>query len=203
MEALSKKWILILLNALLLISFGLAIIFVPLDFLKKLIFIVGALIAFIGLILVFGAFNYAKESKSMVFWLFQGLFNLVIGAIVMFYPEASIKFLLILSGLWAIVLGVYQFSVGLLTQSEIRGRHWHKINGFAAIAIGLVLIFAPEIIVGFVVQVFGIILLLIGSGMLYFAFLLRRLGQIEVAQVEAIEDLPDKDFETIDEETTP
>ncbi len=203
MEALSKKWILILLNALLLIGFGLAIIFVPLDFLKKLIFIVGALIAFIGLVLVFGTFNYAKESKSMVFWLFQGLFNLVIGAIVMFYPEASIKFLLILSGLWAIVLGVYQFSIGLLTQSEIKGRQWHKLNGFAAIAIGLVLIFAPEIIVGFAVQVFGIILVLIGSGMLYFAFLLRRLGQIEIAEEETIDDFPDTNFESVDEETIP
>ena len=178
MELLSKKWVLILINAILVIGFGLILLIVPIETLKSLIFIVGTFIAFAGLVLIFGAFNYAKENKSMIFWLFQGLFNMVIGGIVMLFPEASIKFLLILAGLWAIVLGVYQFSVSLIPDLEIKGKLWHRINGIIAIIIGLLLIFAPELIMGLMLQIFGFLLLVIGGGMLYFAFLLKRLGKI-------------------------
>ena len=185
MELLSKKWVLILINAIIVIIFGLLLLFIPIETLKNIVFLIGTLIGLVGLLLIFGAFNYAKESKSMVFWLFQGLFNLVIGAIVMFFPEASVKFLLILAGMWAIVLGIYQFSIGIMTKSQIQSKNLHKVNGLFAIVIGLFLIFFPELLVGLMVFVFGIILLLIGAGMLYFAFMLKKLGKIAV-QIEPI-----------------
>lgn len=178
MELLSKKWVLILINALLVICFGIILLLVPIEILESFVFIIGTVIAFVGLVLIFGAFNYTKENKSMVIWLFQGLFNMAIGGIVMFFPEASIKFLLILAGLWAIVLGLYQFSFSLITELEIKGKAGHKINGFATMVIGLLLIFTPELIVGLMILVFGFLLLAIGGGMIYFALLLRRLGQI-------------------------
>jgi uncharacterized membrane protein HdeD (DUF308 family) len=177
MEMLSKKWVLMLINALLVIGFGIILLLVPIKILESFVFIIGTVIAFVGLVLIFGAFNYTKENKSMVIWLFQGLFNMAIGGIVMFFPEASIKFLLILAGLWAIVLGVYQFSFGLISELEIKGKTGHKINGFAAMVIGLLLIFTPELIVGLMIIVFGFLLLVIGGGMIYFALHLRRLGQ--------------------------
>ncbi|RLD38436.1 MAG: hypothetical protein DRI74_03870 [Bacteroidetes bacterium] len=205
MNMLSKKWVLILINAILVISFGIMLIFVPVEILKNLVFIIGTVIAFVGLILIFGAFNYTKENKNMIFWLFQGLFNMVVGGIVMFFPEASIKFLLILAGIWAIVLGVYQFSVSLLPQIEINGKIWHKINGLLAVIIGILLIFAPEIITGIALGVFGFLLLIIGGGMLYFSILLKHLGEIEeVEEVEEVEEeIYTQDIDTtIDDDTT-
>lgn len=197
---LSKKWVLILINAILVIGFGLILLIIPIETLKSLIFLVGTFIAFAGLILVFGAFNYAKENKSMLFWMFQGLFNLVVGTVVMFFPEASIKFLLILAGLWAIVLGVYQFSVSVIPNLEIKGKNWHKINGIVAIIIGLLLIFTPELIMGLMLQIFGFLLLAIGGGMLYFAILLKRLGKI--AKQEDVE-IIDIDESSSDDEVIP
>jgi len=201
MKMLSEKWVLILINAIFVIGFGLILLIVPIETIKSLIFVVGAFIAFAGLILIFGAFNYAKENKSMLFWMFQGLFNLVVGAVVMFYPEASIKFLLILAGLWAIVLGVYQFSVSVIPNLEIKGKNWHKINGIVAIIIGLLLMFAPELIMGLMLQIFGFLLLAIGGGMLYFAILLKRLGKI-AKQEEGVE-IIDIDEPSSDDEVTP
>lgn len=185
MEILSKKWVLILINSLLVMSLALLLIFVPIETLEKAVFVIGVLIGFVGLLLIFGAFNYAKESKNMIFWLFQGLFNLVIGFLVIFFPGESIKFLLILAGLWAIVLGVYQLSVGYNNSPEIKGKFWNKLNGAAAVIMGLLLIFAPYLIIGLMVQIFGIVLLAIGGGMLYFALLLRHLGQLAI-QAEKI-----------------
>ncbi len=179
MELLSKKWILILINAILVISFGLILLIVPIETIKNLVFVVGIIIAFVGLILIFGAFNYAKENKNMLFWMVQGLFNLLIGGVVMFYPEASFKFLLILAGLWAIVLGVYQLSVSLNSTLELKGKTWHKINGFATILLGFLLIFFSEMIMGILIQLFGILILIIGIGMLYFSFLLKKLSKVE------------------------
>ncbi|MBN2237658.1 MAG: DUF308 domain-containing protein [Bacteroidales bacterium] len=199
MKLLAQKWIFILLNATLVIAFGLVLVIVPLEFLKKLVFIVGAIIAFVGLLLVFGAFNYAKENKSMVFWLFQGVFNLVIGAIVMFNTEASVKFLLILAGLWAIILGVYQFSVGLIRDSQLTHKNVLRINGLVAIALGLLLIFAPELLAGIMIQIFGFVIILVGSGMLFFAFILRKLGKKE----EEYQLTKDTNISYIEKETNP
>ncbi|MBN1650830.1 MAG: DUF308 domain-containing protein [Bacteroidales bacterium] len=179
MELLSKKWILILINAILVISFGLILLIVPIETIKNLVFVVGIIIAFVGLILIFGAFNYARENKNMLFWMVQGLFNLLIGGVVMFYPEASFKFLLILAGLWAIVLGVYQLSVSLNSTLELKGKTWHKINGFATILLGFLLIFFSEMIMGILIQLFGIMILIIGFGMLYFSILLKKLSKAE------------------------
>lgn len=186
MKTLSKKWVLILINAILVIGFGLILLVVPMETIKDLVFIVGIIIAFVGLILIFGAFNYAKESKSMIFWMMQGLFNLVIGGVVMFFPEASIQFLLILAGLWAIVLGFYQLSVAFTSNFEIKRRSLHKINGIISILVGLLLIFFPEVIMGFLIQVFGLLLLIIGGVLLSFSLLLKKLGKLD------IEDLPNE-----------
>lgn len=176
MEMLSKKWVLVLINAIIVLVFASLLILFPIEFLKNFVFVIGTLIAFVGLILIFGAFNYAKENSNMVFWLFQGLFNLVVGAIVMFFPEASSKFLLILAGLWAIVLGVYQFSIGLMSKTEIKHHNLHKINGLLFVIIGLLLIFASEIFVGTLIVIFGIVLMILGIGLLYFAIMLKKLG---------------------------
>lgn len=199
MEMLSKKWVLIMINAILVIGFGIILLLIPIEILTRFVFIIGIAIAFVGLLLVFGAFNYAKDNKNMILWMFQGIFNLVIGGIIMFFPEASIKFLLILAGLWAIVLGVYQFSVSFISNLEIQGKTWHKINGFAAILVGILLIFAPELFMEFMLQVFGFILLAIGGGLLYFSFLLKKLGKIAESKEEETLDL---DAEIIDDKTT-
>ena len=200
MELLSKKWILILTNAILIIGFGLILILVPTATLNSLVFVIGIVIAFVGLVLIFGAFNYAKENKNMIFWLFQGLFNLVLGGVVMFFPEASIKFLMILAGLWTIVLGVYQFSVSL-GNSELKGNFLHKTNGVVAILIGFILIFFPELILGIMVQVFGFLLLLIGGGMLYLTILLKGFSKVEnlndVDEEETLNEEDDTEEETI------
>lgn len=201
MELLAKKWVLILTNALLIIGFGLILILVPTETLKSLVFVIGVVIAFVGLVLIFGAFNYARGNKNMVFWLFQGLFNMVLGGLVMFFPEASIKFLMILAGLWTIVLGVYQFSVSL-GNSELKGHLWHKINGTVAILMGFILIFFPELILGIMVQIFGFLLLLIGGGMLYLAILLKGFSKVEIL-IEVDEEETLNEDNTEEEETIP
>jgi|GEM_PF-250374 len=195
METLSKKWVFILINASMVILLGLMLLLVPLNFLKGFIFVIGAVIAFVGLVLVFGAFGYARENKSMVFWLFQGLFNLVIGALVMLFPEASVKFLLILAGLWAIVLGIYQFSVGITSNPDIRSKTLLKINGAVSVVLGILFIFAPEIIAGIIVQILGVILLIIGGIMVYFSILLKQLGKITDAEIVDFE--PENEEESI------
>lgn len=188
-----------MINAILVIGFGIVLLLIPIEILTRFVFIIGIAIAFVGLLLVFGAFNYAKDNKNMILWMFQGIFNLVMGGIIMFFPVESIKFLLILAGLWAIVLGVYQFSVSFISSIEIKGKTWHKINGFAAIIVGILLIFAPELFMEFMLQVFGFILLVIGGGLFYFSFLLKRLGKIaETMEKETI----DLDAEIIDDKTS-
>ena len=65
----------------------------------------------------------------------------------------------------------------------------HKLNGFLSTIIGLLLIFNPELFMDFGFQILGFLLLIIGSGMLYFAFLLKGLGHSLLGDENVIEDI--------------
>jgi uncharacterized membrane protein HdeD (DUF308 family) len=171
MEILSKKWLLIFLNALAVFAIGLILLLTPIEVIRSFVFVVGIVIAFMGLLLIFGAFAHLSTNKTAVFWLIQGMFNLLIGGIVLFYPEASFRFLMILSGLWALVIGIYQFSVSF---TAINSSVLLRVNGFVVIGLGLVLIFAPELFVGLMIQILGLLLVLIAGVMFYFSFLLYQ-----------------------------
>jgi len=183
METLKNKWILLLINAIIAIIIGFVFLFVPDQTLKTIGFGAGIIILLSGLFLVFGAFSYAKKGQNMFFWLIEGIINLSLGIVLIINPEWLAKFLLILIGLWALILGIYQLYTGFVNSKNIKNNALLKINGFAAVVIGLILLFRPDMVASFIVQLLGVISVLIGSIMMYFAFVLKKATKVQEAEV--------------------
>lgn len=177
MEALKNKWFLLMANATIAIIVGLIFLFVPEQTLATIGFAAGIIVLLSGLFLVFGAFSYAKKGQNMFFWLIEGLINLSLGIILIINPAWLIEFLLILIGLWALILGIYQLYTGFAHAKEIKNATLLKINGLAAAVIGLILLLKPEMVASFIVQLLGVISVLIGAIMMYFAFLLKKVAK--------------------------
>lgn len=198
MEALKNRWFLLMANATIAIIVGIVFLFVPEQTLKTIGFAAGIVILLSGLFLVFGAFSYAKKGQNMFFWLVEGIINLSLGIILIVNPEWLVEFLLILIGLWALILGVYQLYTGFANSKQIRNNSLLKINGLAALVIGLILLFKPDMVASFVVQLLGVISIIIGGIMMYFAFLIKSAAKVQEAVV--IEDTEEDQTEEVKEE---
>lgn len=186
MEALKNKWFLLMANAAIAIIAGIVFLFVPEQTLTTIGFAAGIIILLSGLFLVFGAFSYAKQGKNMFFWLVEGLINLSLGVILIVNPSWLLEFLLILIGLWALILGLFQLYTGFVHSKQIKNATLLKINGLSALVIGLVLLFKPDMVASFVIQLLGVISILIGAVMMYFAFLMKKVArQMNPPAVEA------------------
>jgi len=186
MEALKNKWFLLMANAAIAIIAGIVFLFVPEQTLATIGFAAGIIILLSGLFLVFGAFSYAKQGKNMFFWLVEGLINLSLGVILIVNPSWLLEFLLILIGLWALILGLFQLYTGFVNSKQIKNATLLKINGLAALVIGLVLLFKPDMVASFIIQLLGVISILIGGVMMYFAFMMKRVAkQVNPPAVEA------------------
>jgi len=194
MESLKNKWSLLMTNAVIAIIAGIIFVFVPQESIATLGFAAGIIILISGLFLVFGAFSHAQQGKNMFFWLLEGLINLSVGIVLIINPEWLIQFILILIGLWSIILGVFQLYTGFVNSKNINNNGLLKLNGLAFTVIGLLLLFKPEMVAGIVVQILGIISILIGGVMMYFAFLIKRIkNEVEKEQVfEEVEELADE-----------
>jgi len=194
MEALKNKWFLLMANATIAIIIGLIFLFVPEETLATIGFAAGIIVLLSGLFLVFGAFSYAKKGQNMIFWLVEGLINLSLGIILIINPAWLIQFLLILIGLWALILGVYQLFTGFMHSKEIKNATLLKINGLAAAVIGLILLLKPEMVASFIIQLLGVISILIGAIMMYFAFMMKKAAKdmktaVQEAESELIEEV--------------
>ena len=198
METLKNKWILLLANAIIAIIIGVVFLFVPEQTLKTIGFVAGIIIMLSGLFLVFGAFSYAKEGQNMFFWLVEGIINLSLGIILIINPEWLAEFLLIVIGLWALILGVYQLFTGFVNSKSIKNNNLLKINGVAAVIIGLILLFKPDVVANIIVQILGVVSILIGAIMMYFAFVIRKETKVQNAEI-VVEDTVDPKKETKEE----
>jgi len=186
MEALRNKWFLLMANATIAIIVGLIFLFVPEETLATIGFAAGIIVLLSGLFLVFGAFSYAKKGQNMFFWLVEGLINLTLGIILIVNPAWLIEFLLILIGLWALILGIYQLYTGFIHAKEMNNATLLKINGLAAAVIGLILLFKPDMVASFIIQLLGVLSILIGAVMMYFAFIMKKIAkELNAPAVEA------------------
>jgi len=185
MEALKNKWFLLMANAVIAILAGIIFLFVPDQTLKTIGFAAGIIILLSGLFLVFGAFSYAKEGKNMFFWLLEGLVNLSLGIILIVEPIWLVQFILLILGLWALVMGIFQLYTGFSSSKNISNSGVMKLNGIISAVIGLILIFKPDMVAGFIVQLFGVLSLLIGGIMMYFAFLIKKVEKRMTTTVDA------------------
>ena len=181
---LKNKWFLLMTNAIIALIAGVIFLLVPGETLQTIGFAAGIIILLSGLFLVFGAFSYAKQNKNMFFWLIEGLINLTLGIVLIINPIWLAQFIMIIIGLWALILGVYQLYIGVAQAKNLSNNKLLIINGILTAIIGLIILTKPEMVASFVLQIMGVISIVLGAIMMYFAFMIKRFEKEVIKEMQ-------------------
>ncbi len=173
-----------MINAIIALIAGVIFLLVPEETLQTIGFAAGVIILLSGLFLIFGAFSHAKENKNMFFWLLEGLINLTLGIVLIINPSWLAQFIMIIIGLWALILGIYQLYIGVVQSKTLNNNKILIFNGLATTIIGVIILFKPDMIASFVLQIMGVISIILGGIMMYFSFMIKRFEKEIIKETE-------------------
>jgi uncharacterized membrane protein HdeD (DUF308 family) len=167
---LGDVWWSLLVRGFLAVGLGIAAIFWPRDTLEFLVRLVGLYVLFDGIVSLVGAFRARELSAYLV----PGLISIVIGGILLFWPDITERLLLIIVGIWALFQGLPLFWTGRQADPDDPERSLAMtIGGTAAIA-GVILVIWPGTGSVAISWVIGIAALLIGGLLIYLASRVRQ-----------------------------
>ena len=92
---------------------------------------------------LFYAFWNQKKGIKSTFWMFEGSFNILVGLIIVFYPEISISIFLAFFGIWAIIIGVLQFLAFKQYRKLKMNSGLILVNAVISLVVGAIILFNP------------------------------------------------------------
>ncbi|BDD10204.1 hypothetical protein FUAX_26360 [Fulvitalea axinellae] len=137
---------------------------------ETLVYYFGFLAIISGILVFSGAIRYKKTLPHRGLWIFEGLLDIIIGVIVIYYPAPSAEVLLILMGAWAFATGAMQ----LLAAFRLHDGWLWGLGGVASIAFALILFKHPIAGAIAITFVIGIYMIILGVFLLSSAFRLRQ-----------------------------
>jgi len=163
-----SSWIWRLLGGLILVILGILVLVYPDITLAIAVLLVGILLIIAGVFeLIFGFSAEAKAAK----WLFilQGIVSLVLGILIVVYPEITLTIFVYLLAAWAVIWGIFELIATFMVPAEVRqqvygtgGKMLGILIGLIAIVFGIVLAVYPEATLTTIIYVFGILVIAIG-----------------------------------------
>jgi uncharacterized membrane protein HdeD (DUF308 family) len=139
---LARNWWLIALRGVFAILFGLIALFLPVVTLAALVLLFAAYMLMDGVVAIIAAVGAARRHERWGWLVFEGIADLIAGAIAFLWPLVTILAFVFLMGAWAIVSGA------LLTAAAFRlhvthGRWLMVLGGVISMIWGVLLIFWP------------------------------------------------------------
>jgi uncharacterized membrane protein HdeD (DUF308 family) len=152
-------------------ALGLCALIWPSASLAILLRLVGIYCLLDGVTGLIGAFRAAERGAHLL----QAILGLVVGALLLFWPEGSVRTLLVIFGVWALLTGVSQ--IWAARQQEVEGGERSAMTtiGWGAVVVGLILIVWPGTGVVTVAWLIAIVALLLGVSLIWLALRLKRL----------------------------
>ena len=155
-----KNWWLLTLKGLLAIIFGIFAVAMPGTTLITLMIYFGIVIIIGGIFLITGALTHKDHSKSWRNWLYEGIFDILIGLVIIFFPEFSIDIFIIILAIWAISVGFSQLVNAMNAKRENKSRWMMFLNALIVIVFSIILFINPfegAVAVTYLVGIFAII----------------------------------------------
>lgn len=171
--ALARNWWAVALRGLAGMIVGIVAIAAPAAAMLTLAWLLGVYLVADGIFAIIGAVRAAEHHHRWGLLAGEGVLNLVMGAIVWFFPAGAILAVVLILAGWALVTGVLM----LISSFRLHGGHgqlWLALGGIVSLIWGVLLALSP--LSGAVVLTwwFGAYALVFGFMMLVFAFQLRR-----------------------------
>ncbi len=170
-DKLAQIWWAFLLRGVIAAALALALLFRPSASLDLLVVFVGLFCLADGVTGLVGAWRADERGAALA----QAAFGLALGAILLFWPDASLRTLMILFGLWALVAGISH--VLAARASKLPAEETRALGGLAgvAIALGLVLILWPGSGVVAIAWIIALAAAIVAALLIFVALRLRKL----------------------------
>jgi uncharacterized membrane protein HdeD (DUF308 family) len=177
-EKLGEMWWSFMVRGVLAAALGLCALIWPSASLAILLRLVGIYCLLDGVTGLIGALRASERGAHLL----QAILGLVVGVLLLFWPEGSVRTLLVIFGIWALLTGVSQ--IWAARQQEVEGGERRAMTtiGWVAVVVGLILIVWPGTGVVTIAWLIGIVALLLGVSLIWLALRLKRLQ----ARVDAL-----------------
>lgn len=173
-----KNWWFLVINGVIAILLGIFLLFFDKDQIQVLMIYIGIGILVVGAILLFTAIRNIKINKHASMLLWESILTLVIGLIMVLFPTFSLKFFLIIIGVWAVIIGIVQLAILVHIKEKLKSKNVLLINGLLTIVLGVLLFFDPITTAGFLLKILGAFAVIFGILMIYFGFVLKTVKEV-------------------------
>jgi uncharacterized membrane protein HdeD (DUF308 family) len=167
LNALSRNWWATVLRGLLAIGVGI------LAWTRPEIFWASLVLGFAVYAIVDGLFAIVAaikgETRDRVLHLLEGVLGIVVGVIVLLYPDQAGRAIVLVIGLWAAATGIVEIASAIRLRQEIEDELLLGLGGVVSVILGAVLIVRPQFgqvtttyVLGSYGLIFGVVLIMLG-----------------------------------------
>jgi len=164
-----RSWWLIVLRGAAAVIFGLVAIFWPGISLAALVTLFGAYALLDGAVTLLLALRVAAGSPGRSILTATGIAGLIVGLVSVLWPQATVALLIYVLAGWLVLFGLIAITHSLQMRKQIVDWPFSR-GGIVLLAIGLLLALFPNAVAVAATWVLGILALLIGGGLLAFAW---------------------------------
>jgi uncharacterized membrane protein HdeD (DUF308 family) len=169
---LAKNWWAIGIRGALAILFGLVALFLPGATMLSLVFVFAAYTFVDGVFGIISSVRAARQNERWGYLLLEGLVDIAVAAIAVFWPAITVAVFVFLIAFWAIVTGILEL-VAAFRLELVDGRGWLIFGGIVSILFGALLIVTPMIGAVVLTWWLGAYALVFGVALVVLAFRLR------------------------------
>jgi uncharacterized membrane protein HdeD (DUF308 family) len=170
---LAENWWAVALRGVLAILFGVIALLVPVTTILALVLLFAAYMFVDGVFAIISAVRAARRRERWALLVFEGVVDLIAGAVALFFPGLTVLAFVLLTAAWALVSGALMFAASFQLNRD-HGRWWLALGGIASMIFGILLFLAP--LIGAIVLTWwmGAYALVFGAMLLVLAFKLRN-----------------------------
>ena len=170
----SKRWAALAVNGAIAIIFGVLAIFVPGPTLITLVIYFGIVILLLGIAMLTGVILNIRNGLGFGTDLAEAILLIVIGVLLTFYTQQSLKVFVIIIGSWGVLIGLLQLFIAFKVSPELNGKNTLLINGGLTLLFGIVLFFNPFQAAVFVLVLTGILAIAVGIILIILAIKMKN-----------------------------
>jgi uncharacterized membrane protein HdeD (DUF308 family) len=171
--ALTRNWWAIFARGVAAILFGIFAIIVPGALLVTLVFLFAAYLLVDGVFAIVAAIRAIQKHERWSLLLTEGVFNLLLAAVILLLPAGAILTFVLLTAAWAVITGGLMIGIAIRLGQE-HGRWWVAIGGVISILWGVLLAITPLLGALALTWWFAVYAIAFGAFLFVAAFRLRR-----------------------------
>ncbi len=132
-----------ILKAILILLFGILVLSNPSSALVLISTYFGILAILGGLITIFFAYRHYQRGILANVGFLEGALSLLVGILIIAYPEVTVSFFMVVFGLWAAFIGITQIAAYITSEHSGLKNGFFLFAGILSLLIGVLLIFRP------------------------------------------------------------